>query len=139
MGDSGHWLGTPAVRGLLLPVWRTAWILVALYVCACAALQAGPSFVNAPEMPGANQGMWMPFGVTRGMGSVRFGIFAQLANVLIVRFGLTAVPVLTIALSAVLALSALCFPDQGVMGGEADFPAYEHFDLPLRQLLQRHQ
>lgn len=93
---------------LLLP--GGVWAVVLLYAAACVALQILPSFSNALGMAAIQQGYGLNFGIARGIGSVSFGLCAQLAVPLIKHFGLQSIPVATAIGGFLLALSALPFP-----------------------------
>ncbi len=103
----------------LLPAMGTLWAVVLLYALACVCLQILPSFSNALGMAAARGGNGLNFGLARGIGSVSFGLCAQVAVPLIGRFGLSAVPVCSAALSLLLLLSVLPF------GGEKEGKAVE--------------
>ena len=72
--------------------------------------QTVPSFVNALGMAAERKGMRLNFGISRGAGSIGFGLTAQLANVLLLRGGLRTVPLYSLCLAAILTATALCFP-----------------------------
>ena len=93
----------------LLPVIRVRWAVVLLYAGACVTLQVLPSFSNALGMAAIHQGNRLNFGIARGIGSVSFGICAQLAVPAIEHFGLDTVPLLGGVMGALLILSALPF------------------------------
>lgn len=71
-----------------LPVAATA----ALFAGACVGLQVLPSFTNALGMARMRGGERINFGLSRGVGSVCFGVSARLAPVAIERVGLIGIP-----------------------------------------------
>lgn len=72
----------------LLPAAKSLALTAALYAVACCMAQTVPSFVNALGMAAERKGMRLNFGISRGAGSIGFGLTAQLANVLLLRGGL---------------------------------------------------
>lgn len=86
---------------------------VALYGIANVALGVLPCFVNALGMVGSRAGLPINFGVTRGIGSLSYGIFTQIANLGIVRWGDGAVSWIGLALGLSLAALCVCFPAGG--------------------------
>ncbi len=94
--------------GLLL-VAAKAWLVVLLYALACVALQVLPAFSNAIAMEALHGGKYLNFGIARGIGSVSFGLCAQLAVPAIDRLGLGMIPMLTGFLAIFLMASALRF------------------------------
>ncbi len=112
--------GALSVLGLVLvaclggALWVQATALkVALYGIANVALGVLPCFVNALGMVGSREGLSINFGVTRGLGSLSYGIFTQIANLAIVRWGDGAVPLLGLALALGLAVLCMVFPAGG--------------------------
>ena len=93
---------------LLLPSGLST--TVVLYAAACVCLQVLPSFSNALGMAAIQQGSRLNFGIARGIGSVSFGVCAQVGNLLISRFGFACIPISTIVLSVLLVLTTLPFP-----------------------------
>ena len=77
---------------------------------ACCMAQTVPSFVNALGMAAERKGIRLNFGISRGAGSIGFGLTAQLANVLLLRGGLRTVPLYSLCLAAILTATAFCFP-----------------------------
>lgn len=86
---------------------------VALYAVANVALGVLPCFVNALGMVGSRAGLNINFGVTRGLGSLSYGIFTQIANLSIVRWGDGAVSWLGLGLGLGLGALCVCFPAGG--------------------------
>lgn len=76
----------------LLPAAKSLTLTAAFYAVACCMAQTVPSFVNALGMAVERKGMRLNFGISRGAGSIGFGLTAQLANVLLLRGGLRTVP-----------------------------------------------
>ena len=72
----------------LLPAAKSLTLTAAFYAVACCMAQTVPSFVNALGMAAERKGMRLNFGISRGAGSIGFGLTAQLANVLLLRGGL---------------------------------------------------
>ena len=100
-----------ALSCLLLLLPMPSVVRVSLFILACVALQILPSFSNALAMGASADGAPLNFGLCRGSGSVAFGLFAQLGNLLISAFGLFTVPLCTLALCLLLLLSAAFFPE----------------------------
>ena len=75
----------------LLPAAKSLTLTAAFYAVACCMAQTVPSFVNALGMAAERKGMRLNFGISRGAGSIGFGLTAQLANVLLLRGGLRTV------------------------------------------------
>ncbi len=94
--------------GLLLVMERT-WLVVLLYALACVALQVLPAFSNAIAMEALHGGKYLNFGAARGIGSVSFGLCAQLAVPAIDRLGLGMIPMLAGLMGLFLMAAALCF------------------------------
>ena len=88
-------------------------LTVGLYGLANVALGLLPSFVNALGMVASREGLAINFGVTRGLGSLSYGVFTQIAVWCIARWGDDAVPVLGMALGALLAALCVVFPAGG--------------------------
>ena len=86
----------------LLPAAKSLTLTAAFYAVACCMAQTVPSFVNALGMAAERKGMRLNFGISRGAGSIGFGLTAQLANVLLLRGGLRTVPLYSLCLAAVL-------------------------------------
>lgn len=63
----------------LLPAAGSLALTAALYAAACCMAQTVPSFVNALGMAAERKGMRLNFGISRGAGSIGFGLTAQLA------------------------------------------------------------
>ena len=94
----------------LLPAAKSLTLTAAFYAVACCMAQTVPSFVNALGMAAERKGMRLNFGISRGAGSIGFGLTAQLANVLLLRGGLRTVPLYSLCLAAILTATAFCFP-----------------------------
>ena len=105
---------------LLLPMGLSA--IVVLYAASCVCLQVLPSFSNALGMAAIGQGHRLNFGIARGTGSVSFGICSLVGNVLISRFGFACIPLSTMAMSVILVLSTLSFP-QGKPAAREERPS----------------
>lgn len=106
----------------LLPAAKSLTLTAAFYAVACCMAQTVPSFVNALGMAAERQGMRLNFGISRGAGSVGFGLAAQLANVFLLRGGLRTIPLYSLCLAAVLTMAALCFPRTAEQTAEAAQP-----------------
>ena len=96
--------------GALLLQLSTA-VIVILYAFACVCLQILPAFANALGMNAIRNGRTLNFGVSRGIGSVLFGVAAQVAIPLIDRFGLNTVPFCSAVLGIFLMAAVLAFPE----------------------------
>lgn len=92
--------------------------IVLLYALACVCLQVLPAFANALGMSAIRNGQTLNFGVSRGIGSVLFGVAAQVAIPLIDRFGLNAVPFCSALLGILLMVAVLAFPEPKLCVGE---------------------
>lgn len=97
------------VCSTLLPVTDTLWAVVLLYAGACVALQILPAFSNALGMAAICGGKHLNFGIARGIGSVSFGVCAQLAVPAIEAYGLETVPLLSGLMGVLIMFSALSF------------------------------
>ena len=64
--------------------------------------------------------MRLNFRISRGAGSIGFGLTAQLANVLLLRGGLRTVPLYSLCLAAILTATAFCFPRTAEDAPEAE-------------------
>ena len=106
----------------LLPAAKSLTLTAAFYAVACCMAQTVPSFVNALGMAAERKGMRLNFGISRGAGSIGFGLTAQLANVLLLRGGLRTVPLYSLCLAAILTATALCFPRTAEQTAEAAQP-----------------
>jgi len=104
----------------LLPAAKSLTLTAAFYAVACCMAQTVPSFVNALGMAAERKGMRLNFGISRGAGSIGFGLTAQLANVLLLRGGLRTVPLYSLCLAAILTATALCFPRTAEDAPEAE-------------------
>ena len=104
----------------LLPAAGSLALTAALYAAACCMAQTVPSFVNALGMAAERKGMRLNFGISRGAGSIGFGLTAQLANVLLLRGGLRTVPLYSLCLAAILTATAFCFPRTAEDAPEAE-------------------
>ena len=104
----------------LLPAAKSLTLTAAFYAVACCMAQTVPSFVNALGMAAERKGMRLNFGISRGAGSIGFGLTAQLANVLLLRGGLRTVPLYSLCLAAILTATALCFPRTAENAPEAE-------------------
>ena len=96
--------------GALLLRWSTP-VIVILYAFATVCLQILPAFANALGMNAIRNGRTLNFGVSRGIGSVLFGVAAQVAIPLIDRFGLNTVPFCSAVLGIFLMAAVLVFPE----------------------------
>lgn len=96
--------------GALLLRWSTP-VIVILYAFATVCLQILPAFANALGMNAIRNGRTLNFGVSRGIGSVLFGVAAQVAIPLIDRFGLNTVPFCSAVLGIFLMAAVLAFPE----------------------------
>ena len=63
-----------------------------LFAGACVGLQVLPSFTNALGMARMRSGEQINFGLSRGVGSICFGVSARLAPIAIAHMGLNGVP-----------------------------------------------
>lgn len=118
----------------LLPAAKSLTLTAALYAAACCMAQTVPSFVNALGMAAERKGMRLNFGISRGAGSIGFGLTAQLANVLLLRGGLRTVPLYSLCLAAILTATALCFPRTAENAPEAeDGAGLRPWPVPARQ------
>ncbi len=104
----------------LLPAAKSLTLTAAFYAVACCMAQTVPSFVNALGMAAERKGMRLNFGISRGAGSIGFGLTAQLANVLLLRGGLRTVPLYSLCLAAILTATALCIPARREDAPEAE-------------------
>lgn len=104
----------------LLPAAKSLTLTAAFYAVACCMAQTVPSFVNALGMAAERKGMRLNFGISRGAGSIGFGLTAQLANVLLLRGGLRTVPLYSLCLAAILTATAFCFPRTAEDAPEAE-------------------
>ena len=86
-------------------------MIVVLYAFATVCLQVLPAFANALGMKAIRNGKSLNFGVSRGVGSVMFGVAAQVAIPLIDRFGLNTVPFCSAVLGIILMAAVLTFPE----------------------------
>ncbi|MGM9553786.1 MAG: MFS transporter [Faecousia sp.] len=86
-------------------------VIVILYAFATVCLQILPAFANALGMNAIRNGKTLNFGVSRGIGSVLFGVAAQVAIPLIDRFGLNTVPFCSAVLGILLMAAVLAFPE----------------------------
>lgn len=94
-------------------------VIVVLYAFATVCLQALPAFANALGMNAIRNGKTLNFGVSRGIGSVLFGVAAQVAIPLIDRFGLGTVPFCSAVLGILLMAAVLAFPELEMRAEEA--------------------
>ena len=101
----------------LLPAAKSLTLTAALYAVACCMAQTVPSFVNALGMAAERKGMRLNFGISRGAGSIGFGLTA---NVLLLRGGLRTVPLYSLCLAAILTATAFCFPRTAEDAPEAE-------------------
>ena len=102
-------LFTTATAGAtILPVGDRATML--LFAASCVSLQTLPSFANALGMEGIRGGQQINFGLSRGLGSVFFGVGTRLAAPLIDKFGMDAVAVSGAVCAALLAFAVMLFP-----------------------------
>lgn len=92
-----------------LPGLRAA-ATAALFAGACVFLQVLPSFANALGMEGIRSGQKINFGLSRGVGSVCFGVAARVAALLVAKFGLSGVAVAGAATAALLIPAVLWMP-----------------------------
>ena len=98
-------------------------VVVILYAFSCVCLQVLPAFANALGMNAIRNGKTLNFGLSRGIGSVLFGVAAQVAIPLIDRFGLNTVPFCGAALGILLMTAALAFPELEVRSdGQTEQP-----------------
>ena len=105
-------------------------MIVVLYAFATVCLQALPAFANALGMNAIRNGKSLNFGVSRGIGSVLFGVAAQVAIPLIDRFGLGTVPLCSAVLGMILMAAVLAFPELETRteeNGEQPTPALAFF------------
>lgn len=86
-------------------------VIVVLYAFATVCLQALPAFANALGMNAIRNGKTLNFGLSRGIGSVLFGVAAQVAVPLIDRFGLGTVPFCSAVLGILLMAAVMFFPE----------------------------
>ena len=86
-------------------------VIVILYAFATVCLQILPAFANALGMNAIRNGRTLNFGISRGIGSVLFGVAAQVAIPLIDRFGLNTVPFCSAVLGILLMAAVLAFPE----------------------------
>lgn len=107
-----------ALSAAALLLRLSAPVVVGLYALACVCLQVLPAFANALGMNAIHSGKTLNFGLSRGIGSVCFGVSAQLTVPLIDRFGLNAVPFCSALVGAVLIGAALAFPELETRGGD---------------------
>lgn len=106
--------GVMAVCLGLAPFAAWTWLRVLVFSLANVALAVMPAFVNALGMVGSHEGLEINFGVTRGAGSLSYGIFTQIANWLITLWGDQSVPVLGLLLALGVAALSARFPAGGV-------------------------
>ncbi|MFR4995431.1 MAG: MFS transporter [Oscillospiraceae bacterium] len=65
----------------LLPAAKSLTLTAAFYAVACCMAQTVPSFVNALGMAAERKGMRLNFGISRGAGSIGFGLAAAVRPV----------------------------------------------------------
>ncbi|MDR0889468.1 MAG: MFS transporter [Oscillospiraceae bacterium] len=101
-----------------LPFLRSAvWLTTLAYAAACVFLQILPSFSNALAMASIRAGERINFGVSRGIGSVSFGVTAQITNWGISRFGVSFVPIFAAGICVPLLLSVALYREQSSLVG----------------------
>ncbi len=81
-----------------------------LFALACVSLQVLPSFSNALGMQAMRAGCRVNFAISRGIGSLSFGLSAKLAAALIERFGNQAIAVSGVVCFVLFFLATLVFP-----------------------------
>lgn len=81
-----------------------------LFALACVMLQVLPSFSNALGMQAMRAGYRVNFALSRGIGSLSFGLSAKLAAVLIAHLGNQAIAISGILYFALFFLATLAFP-----------------------------
>lgn len=81
-----------------------------LFSLACVALQVLPSFSNAMSMQAMRADCSVNFAVSRGIGSLSFGVSAKLSAVLIEHFGTQSVAVSGLVCYVLFFLATLAFP-----------------------------
>lgn len=107
---------------LPLPPAATA----ALFAGACVGLQILPSFSNALGMERIRSGERINFGLARGVGSVCFGIGAQVAPFVIARRGLVGIPAAGGFTMCAFLIAVLLMPQGKRLGrGAAQMPQEE--------------
>lgn len=112
---------TLCAAALLLRLSTAA--VVGLYALACVCLQVLPAFANALGMNAVRSGRALNFGLSRGIGSVCFGVSAQAAVPLIDRFGLGTVPFCSAVLGLLLMAAVSVFPElEARPDGQAEQP-----------------
>lgn len=93
----------------LVPVFSDLTVLL-LFALSCTAMQVLPSFANALGMEGIRSGQRINFGLSRGVGSVCFGVSARLADPLISHMGMDAVALAGGITALIFMMSALAMP-----------------------------
>lgn len=100
---------------LAVPRLKNRLAVVLVFALANVAMGPMPAFVNALAMVSRRAGVDINFGVTRGLGSLTYGLAAQAANLCVARWGVQSIPMLGVVLAAALGLLILSYPAGGEM------------------------
>lgn len=93
-----------------------------LFALACVTLQILPSFSNAMSMQAIRAGWSVNFAVSRGIGSLSFGLSAKLAAILIEQFGNQSIVFSGIVCYILFFLATLAFPRTQGLSQEQEAP-----------------
>lgn len=96
--------------GALLPGLGTLEVTT-LFAVICALLQINPAFANALSMEVIRGGEEINFAMTRGVGSICFGIGVRVTPLLIAAMGMNGVPVGAVAVSLLLLVNVFFLPE----------------------------
>lgn len=87
-----------------------SWLKCALYAVPVLAIQAIPAFLNALGMEAERAGVRVRYGLSRGLGSLSYGLLAYLVGALIPLNGVRTVFIAQTALSVLMIVMVLVFP-----------------------------
>ena len=99
----------------MLPFLKNKFWIVGLYIFISSAKSMTPAFVNALGMTAIGNGQSINFGVSRGAGSLFYGIGAQVASILVATWGIQTIPIFGGAMAFIMMICCMRFP-----GGEPE-------------------